>query len=118
MKVRMKTKNVLRFTILNVNKCHFITILQHLHLLFLFHFTGFDAVPKLEKNSDSDDANAQLEAGLGVPSNGSDEEKSKDDGMLGSSNKANSVSDEPGEATTAMDPAVAMGADFVPLENV
>lgn len=54
---------------------------------------------------------------MGLPSNGSDEEKSNYDGMLGTSNGANSVSGEPGEATTAMDPAVAMGADFVPLEK-
>lgn len=84
---------------------------------FLFHFVGFDAVPKLEKDSDLDGANAQLEAGLGLPSDGSDETTSKDDGMLGDSSKANSNSGEPGKVITAMDPVVAMGADFVSLEK-
>lgn len=110
-------KSKLQSTILNVNACHSIIILHYLHLPFLFHYTGFDTVPKLEKDSDLDDANSQLEAGLGLPSDGFDEETSKNDGMLGGSSNAKSISGESGKVSIAMDPVVAMGADFVSLEK-
>lgn len=84
---------------------------------FEFHFTDSNVDPKSEMDSDSNDADAQSETGLEMPPNDSNEEKPNDDGMLGNSSKANSISGEAGEALTAMDPAIAMGADFVPLEK-